>query len=149
MTLSEIVGENVTRLMEERGWRNGALSRATGINPGTTSLIHRGKIGRLSLVTVMLVAKGFGVPVDVVLAGAENADEMLDPSGSERAASTAQPSADTMDIRGELAETNERLARLALAVEKALGRPLEGESQQRTIRRQSPGTPARLRPRSL
>lgn len=148
MNLGKIVGDNVVRLRDERHWKNTELAKAADLSGAVISLLCRGKTVDPPIGTLMKVARGLGVPLEAVIEGAEGADELA-ASGSERAASMALPFVGTTDIREELAETNERLARLARAVEKAIGRPLEGESQQRTIRRQSPGTPARLRPRSL
>lgn len=68
-----MIGQRVKELLEERGWKQADLCRATGMNRSEVSEIVTGRRKGVGMVTLERLARGFNIPVEELLK--ENKEE--------------------------------------------------------------------------
>lgn len=64
-----MIGQRVKELLEERGWKQADLCRATGMNRSEVSEIVTGRRKGVGMVTLERLARGFNIPVEELLKG--------------------------------------------------------------------------------
>ncbi len=63
MTVNDAVAKRISKLLQEKGISQYRLERETGIQHGSMQCIMNGRNKTVTLSTVMLLAKGFGISV--------------------------------------------------------------------------------------
>ena len=78
MTVNNAVSKRVEKLLQEKNMSQYRLEQNSGIQHGSMQCIMNGRNKTVTLTTVILLAKGFGMSVDEFLK-----DELFDPDNLE------------------------------------------------------------------
>ena len=74
MTVNNAVAKRIAKLLDEKNMSQYRLEQETGIQHGSMQCIMNGRNKTVTLSTIILIAKGFGMPLTEFLN-----DELFDP----------------------------------------------------------------------